>query len=289
MKIRLTERQYSKLVKESSWNKTKDITPLVDSFIKETKGVPIEHFFDLFFDAYGFTIKDVENSKLLYNVLLGYDWINYTNNYYNAPEKTKRGEINDIIRIILKVEYNRIMSMGNVEQRFNNLTFLSNKYWGWRDTPEYSRILISKEEESKGYINFIKNTYSGVEAVKRLSLFNIKTGHKYRSMILDVIDNIKKENNIIVTPKSKGYTLNKRENSMVRQLIDYMKDIKTPKKTKRGFLSYIGSEYGVGQYSDFWSAANKSGIIEKVGGGSNVTYKLGPNYEAWEEGRVVAF
>ena len=68
-----------------------------------------------------------------------------------------------------------------------------------------------------------------------------------------------------------------------------MKDIKTPKKTKRGFLSYIGSQYGVGQYSDFWSAANKSGIIEKVGGGSNVTYKLGPNYEAWEEGRVVAF
>jgi len=245
----------------------------------------MEHFFDLFFDVYGFTIKDVENSKLLYNVLLGLDANMQTLDY----AKTKRGEINDIIRIILKVEYNRIMSMGNVEQRFNNLTFLSNKYWGWRDTPEYSRILISKEEESKGYINFIKNTYSGVEAVKRLSLFNIKTEHKYRSMILDVIDNIKKENNIIVTPKSKGYTLNKRENSMVRQLIDYMKDIKTPKKTKRGFLSYIGSQYGVGQYSDFWSAANKSGIIEKVGGGSNVTYKLGPNYEAWEEGRVVAF
>ena len=257
----------------------------MDSFIKDTKGVPIEHLFDLFFDVYGFTIKDVENSKLLYNVLLGLDANMQTLDY----AKTKRGEINDIIRIILKVEYDRIMSMGNVEQRFNNLTFLSNKYWGWRDTPEYSRILISKEEESKGYINFIKNTYSGVEAVKRLSLFNIKTEHKYRSMILDVIDNIKKENNIIVTPKSKGYTLNKRENSMVRQLIDYMKDIKTPKKTKRGFLSYIGSQYGAGQYSDFWSSVNKSGIIEKVGGGSNVTYKLGTNYEAWEEGRVVAF
>ena len=285
MKIRLTERQYSKLVKESSWNKTKDITPLVDSFIKDTKGVPIEHFFDLFFDVYGFTIKDVENSKLLYNVLLGLDANMQTLDY----AKTKRGEINDIIRIILKVEYDRIMSMGNVEQRFNNLTFLSNKYWGWRDTPEYSRILISKEEESKGYINFIKNTYSGVEAVKRLSLFNIKTKHKYHSTIDDVINNIKKENNIVVVPKTKGYTLSRRENSMVRQLIDYMKDIKIPKKTKRGFLSYIGSQYGAGQYSDFWSSVNKSGIIEKVGGGSNVTYKLGTNYEAWEEGRVVAF
>jgi len=284
MKIRLTERQYSKLVKESSWNKTKDITPLVDSFIKDTKGAPMEHFFDLFFDVYGFTIKDIENSKLLYNVLLGYDWISYSDN-----AKTKRGQINDMIRIILRVEHNRIMSMGNVEQRFNNLTFLSNKYRDWRGTPEYSRILISKEEETKGYINFIKNTYSGVEAVKRLSLFNIKTKHKYHSTIDDVINIIKKENNIVVVPKTKGYTLSRRENSMVRQLIDYMKDIKIPKKTKRGFLSYIGSQYGAGQYSDFWSSVNKSGIIEKVGGGSNVTYKLGPNYEAWEEGRVVAF
>ena len=86
-----------------------------------------------------------------------------------------------------------------------------------------------------------------------------------------------------------GYSFNRKDDSMIRDLINYMKDISDIKKTKRGFLDYIGSHYSGGQYSDFWSAANKSGIIEKVGGGSNVTYKLGPNYEAWEEGRVVAF
>ena len=37
-----------------------------------------------------------------------------------------------------------------------------------------------------------------------------------------------------------------------------------------------------------WKGAYK-GIIEKVGGGSNVTYKLGPNYDDWEKGKVVAF
>ena len=63
----------------------------------------------------------------------------------------------------------------------------------------------------------------------------------------------------------------------------------TPKKTKRGFLKYIGSQDGPGQFSQFWSAANAAGIIEKVGGGSNVTYKLGPNYKAFEEGNLVAF
>ena len=36
-------------------------------------------------------------------------------------------------------------------------------------------------------------------------------------------------------------------------------------------------------------STNKQGIIEKVGGGSNVTYKLGPNYDDWEKGKVVAF
>lgn len=77
---------------------------------------------------------------------------------------------------------------------------------------------------------------------------------------------------------------------MVRQLIDYMTDdVNAERKTKRGFLEYIGSHYTSGQFGTFWSAVNKQGIIEKVGGGSNVTYKLGPNYDDWEKGKVVAF
>ena len=63
----------------------------------------------------------------------------------------------------------------------------------------------------------------------------------------------------------------------------------SPKKTKRGFLNHIGQTESGGQLSTFWSAANQSGIIQKVGGGNNVTYELGPNYKDWEEGKVVAF
>ena len=84
-----------------------------------------------------------------------------------------------------------------------------------------------------------------------------------------------------------GYTFARRDDTMIRDLVNYMND--TPKKTKRGFLNYIGSEDRPGQFSQFWSAANAAGIIQKIGGGSNVTYKLGPNYNAFEEGNLVAF
>jgi hypothetical protein len=111
------------------------------------------------------------------------------------------------------------------------------------------------------------------------------------------VNNITKENGLTLVNKSGGYSLQKKEGSMVRQLIDYMTDdVNTERKTKRGFLEYIGSEYSRGQFATFWSAVatfwsavNKQGIIEKVGGGSNVTYKLGPNYDDWEKGKVVAF
>ena len=144
--------------------------------------------------------------------------------------------------------------------------------------------------ESELVIDSILNTYSGVEAIKRLSIFNERTKYKFHTEISDVVNNITKENGLTLVNKSGGYSLQKKEGSMVRQLIDYMTDdVNAIRKTKRGFLDYIGSHYTSGQFGTFWSAVNKQGIIEKVGGGSNVTYKLGPNYDDWEKGKVVAF
>ena len=144
--------------------------------------------------------------------------------------------------------------------------------------------------ESELVIDSILNTYSGVEAIKRLSIFNERTKYKFHTEISDVVNNITKENGLTLVNKSGGYSLQKMEGSMVRQLIDYMTDdVNVIRKTKRGFLDYIGSHYTSGQFGTFWSAVNKQGIIEKVGGGSNVTYKLGPNYDDWEKGKVVAF
>ena len=75
---------------------------------------------------------------------------------------------------------------------------------------------------------------------------------------------------------------------MIQSLINYIQD--KPKKTKEGFLEYINSRGRTsGQHSTFFRAAVHAGIIKKVRDGRTITYELGPNYEAWKNGNLVAF
>ena len=108
--------------------------------------------------------------------------------------------------------------------------------------------------------------------------------------MIPLVKDFASKNGITLIPKHKGFTFQKGDESRIRDLIKYIKDVPIlPKKTKRGFLNYIGQTESGGQLSTFWSAANQSGIIQQVGGGNKVTYELGPNYKDWEEGKVVAF
>jgi len=286
MKIRLTEVQYRKLIKETTLNFNKDITPLVEAFIEGIKGATPIRVMNSFFNTYKLTLDDVKNNKLLYKTMYNIDWRGI-----DEGVVVDRYKYSEIVEFFLQSEYGRIMNMSTPFQRFNNLFSLRNKFDSWSNVTSYwsTRVTSQMMNESELVIDSILNTYSGVEAIKRLSIFNERTKYKFRTEISDVVNNITKENGLTLVNKSGGYSFNRKDDSMIRDLINYMKDISDIKKTKRGFLDYIGSHYSGGQYSHFWSAANHSGIIEKVGGGSNVTYKLGPNYEAWEEGKVVAF
>ena len=284
MKIRLTEIQYSKLIKEVTLKFNKDITPLVEVFIGDIKDVTPIKAMNLFFNTYKLTLNDIKNNKLLYKTIYNIDWRGVSENIV-----VDRYKYSEIVEFFLQSEFGRIMNMSTPYQRFNNLFSLRNKFDGWEDMKTMDKINHQMMNDSFLVIEDILNTYSGVEAIKRLSIFNKRTKYRFHTEISDVVNNITKENELTLIPKHMGYTFNRKDGSMVRDLINYMKDISDIKKTKRGFLDYIGSHYSGGQYSHFWSAANKQGIIEKVGGGSNVTYKLGPNYDDWEEGKVVAF
>ena len=264
MKIRLTERQYSELIKEATWSgdNYKKMDSIIDSFKSDSKRfnqsrLGMVEFFNLFFNIYGFNVGDVMNNKKF-------------------------------------TEYKKILNMGTPEQKFNNLHTLYYRF--------YSFIKIHKEYEllseidkhldtfKSDMVDYIVKTYDPVESIKRLSLLNMKTrGRDNIGEPYHVAKEIANKNGITLISKHMGYSFNRKDDSMIRDLVDYMKDISDIKKTKRGFLDYIGSHYSGGQYSHFWAAANHSGIIEKVGGGSNVTYKLGPNYEGWEDNKVVAF
>ena len=285
MKIRLTEVQYRKLIKETTLNFNKDITPLVEVFIEGIKGVTPIRVMNSFFNTYKLTLDDVKNNKLLYKTMYNIDWGGVAENIV-----VDRYKYSEIVEFFLQSEFGRIMNMSTPYQRFNNLFSLRNKFDGWEDMKTMDKINHQRMNDSFLVIEDILNIYSGVEAIKRLSIFNKRTKYKFHTEISDVVNKITKENGLTLVNKSGGYSLQKKEGSVVRQLIDYMTDdVNVIRKTKRGFLDYIGSHYTSGQFGTFWSAVNKQGIIEKVGGGSNVTYKLGPNYEAWEEGRVVAF
>lgn len=285
MKIRLTEVQYRKLIKETTLNFNKDITPLVEVFIEDIKGVTPIRVMNSFFNTYKLTLDDVKNNKLLYKTMYNIDWRGVAENIV-----VDRYKYSEIVEFFLQSEFGRIMNMSTPYQRFNNLFSLRNKFDGWEDMKTMDKINHQRMNDSFLVIEDILNTYSGVEAIKRLSIFNERTKYKFHTEISDVVNNITKENGLTLVNKSGGYSLQKKEGSMVRQLIDYMTDdVNVIKKTKRGFLDYIGSHYTSGQFGTFWSAVNKQGIIEKVGGGSNVTYKLGPNYDDWEKGKVVAF
>jgi len=286
MKIRLTEVQYRKLIKETTLNFKQDITPMVEVFAEDIKNIkhPIK-VMNLFFNSYNLTLNDIKNNKLLYKTMYNHDWKGVDE--YVIVDRYKYSEI---VEFFLQSEFGRIMNMARPYQRFNNLFSLRNKFYGWEDMKTMDKINHQMMNDSFLVIEDILNTYSGVEAIKRLSIFNERTKYKFHTEISDVVNNITKENGLTLVNKSGGYSLQKKEGSMVRQLIDYMTDdVNTERKTKRGFLEYIGSEYSRGQFATFWSAVNKQGIIEKVGGGSNVTYKLGPNYDDWEKGKVVAF
>lgn len=284
MKIRLTEIQYSKLIKEVTLKFNKDITPLVEVFIGDIKDVTPIKAMNLFFDTYKLTLNDIKNNKLLYKTIYNIDWKGVSENIV-----VDRYKYSEIVEFFLQSEFGRVMNMDTPYQRFNNLFSLRNKFDDWGDGKTMAKITHQTMNDSFLVIEDILNTYSGVEAIKRLSIFNKRTKYRFHTELSDVVHNITKENELTLIPKHAGYTFNRKDDSMIRDLINYMKDISDIKKTKRGFLDYIGSHYSGGQYSQFWSAANKQGIIEKVGGGSNVTYKLGPNYDDWEKSKVVAF
>ena len=77
MKIRLTERQYSELIKEATWsrNNYKKMDSIIDSFKSDSNRFNqsregLVGFFNLFFNVYGLNIEDVMNNKKLYNIVL---------------------------------------------------------------------------------------------------------------------------------------------------------------------------------------------------------------------------
>lgn len=284
MKIKLTESQYLKVITE---NQNPNVDRLLQKFFDDIRPLDDDEKLYYFFDVYGFDDRMMEVSDRLY------DWFRYSllrsikKINYSTLSKY-RNKINNLLEFLSTKESKKI-----IDSNINDLKKIKELIKLESIMPIVYESKILKELIDGllfDSIQYLFKNYEPKEAIRQSSILSDQLGRKRMENIVPLVKDFAEKNGLTIIPKHNGITFQKGEDSMVRDLINYMKDIpELPKKTKRGFLDYIGSRYGAAQYSTFWSAVNKAGIIQKVGGGNNVTYELGPNYKAYEEGNVVAF
>jgi hypothetical protein len=280
MKVIINNRQHLLLVENNQkWDK------FIQYFNNNTMNKNTKEWLNDFFNTFNLNKETLLNSESLYNIFLDFFRKNvdyYSNNLMEYGEK-----ITEIFDLISEKESKRILSSkGNPLEKIKQLIILEYKF-PWK----YENVILTEVVDGLLYdaVEYSFKNYTPVDAITQLSIIKDKIGNRAEGMI-PLVKDFASKNGITLIPKHKGITFKKGDESRIRDLINYIKDVPIlPKKTKRGFLNYINQTESGGQLSTFWSAANQSGIIQKVGGGNNVTYELGPNYKDWEEGKVVAF
>lgn len=281
MKVKINNRQHLLLVEDTQrWDKFSQY------FKNNVLNKNAEEWLNDFFNTFNLNKETLVNSESLYNIFL--DFFRKNSDYYNNNLMKYGKKIEEIFDLISEKESKRILSSkGNPLEKIKQLLILENKF-PWR----YENNSLKEIVDGLLYdvVEYSFKNYNPIDAITQLSIIKDKMGISRSESMIPLVKDFASKNGIKIIPKHKGFTFQKGDESRIRDLINYIKDVPIlPKKTKRGFLNYIGQTESGGQLSTFWSAVNQSGIIQKVGGGNNVTYELGPNYKAWEEGKVVAF
>ena len=280
MKVIINNRQHLLLVEDNQrWDR------FIEYFKNNTINKNTEEWLNDFFSTFGLDKEILLNNETFYNIFL--DFFRKNIDYYSNNLMEYGAKITEIFDLISEKESKRILSSkGNPLEKIKQLIILENKF-PWK----YENVILTEVVDGLLYdaVEYSFKNYPPVDAITQLSIIKDKIGNRSEGMI-PLVKDFASKNGITLIPKHKGFTFQKGDESRIRDLINYIKDVPIlPKKTKRGFLNYIGQTESGGQLSTFWSAANQSGIIQQVGGGNKVTYELGPNYKDWEEGKVVAF
>ena len=280
MKVIINNRQHLLLVEDNQrWDK------FIQYFKNNTVNKNTEEWLNDFFSTFGLDKEILLNNETFYNIFLDFFRKNF--DYYSNDSMKYGSKIEEIFDLISERESKKILNSNNTPlEKIKHLIRLE-KTFPWK----YENFIIKDSVSLILYdvVEYLFKNKTPIEAITQLSLIKDKIGRRIES-IIPIVNDFASKNGITLIPKHKGITFQKGDESRIRDLINYIKDVTiSPKKTKRGFLNHIGQTEGGGQLSTFWSAANQSGIIQKVGGGNNITYELGPNYKDWEEGNVVAF
>lgn len=283
MKIIISESQYKRLLSEEYEDKINEFKKIIYGGGFKHPDILLDEYFNIFDYDKDNAISAIENDDELYNIFLEKLLSGY---FYHTYVNEKIYLTNIFNYVIEKYSIFLFKDRKNILKNFNILLNIKFKLPFW-----YENDLLNEFVDAlfNDVTKLIFNKYPPKEAIKELSILTDKLGNRYKVRLFDVVKKYAEDNGLLLILKDKGLTFNRREDSMVRDVINYLKDPSEKIKTKTGFLRYIGSSLGGGQHATFWSALNKSGIIQKIGSGNNVTYTFGPNYDEWENGNLIAF
>lgn len=75
-----------------------------------------------------------------------------------------------------------------------------------------------------------------------------------------------------------------KEGSLTQRFLDFIKN--NPGKTKKEFYDSIGKKYRPGHNSTYFAAIKDAGIVTLTRKGRQFVYTIGPNHQAWTEGKL---
>jgi hypothetical protein len=259
MRIIITENQYRTILKENKMDR------FVDTFIEENRTTPMDEVIDILFSQYGFTVDIIARFDNLENYFS-------KRLFVNLNLKSATGKIHFLREIINSTGY-------KLKDRVRD--FIENTIQGLLDN-----VVDEVLAEVGG--DFRKATKKLSDVMKILPRRN-----NLNTEFFDMVKDRAEQEGYTLVRKGygdMGWTFEK-GGGRIQQIIDYIKEQpKLPQKTRKGWQLYVGEDPNrEGWMSTLWRVVQDAGIVEKVRDGRTFTYRLGPNAEAFEQGKLIGF
>lgn len=301
MKFLINKRQYKILLKEDH--------PLIEKIISEHSDSSFIDFLPTL-DKFGFTIINIKRNQTLNNFITNkfktyYDGILLDGVYNGIGKDLNNTATDNTITIInhlikdyviedvkeitdIKNPINKILKLND----YRNKILRSFRYYGSEEEAFdfLTDLLQGTIDDAISYL--FESGKSIREIIKNLSI--LKKNYRYDddsyNYLNSVISDIGEKHGYTLVRKPLQWSFEK-GGGRVQQIIDYIKEQpKLPKKTRKGWMEYVGEDpRRKGWNSTLWRAVQDAGIIEKVRDGVSYTYRLGPNAEAFETGKLIGY
>jgi len=260
---------------------------LANKLSQELAGADLKKTMDDLTTLYGYSEEEIINNPVLMNLVKEKMLKEIRDRYYLSRElKNQYGNYFGAVGMAAAKEI--LNNNDNLYSKFLQLDAVAQSI-PYRYMPAMDENKDAALEMRDGLIydtlQYLFDNFSVRDALKRASIMADRS-RKYDE-IYPYVKEFADKHGIILFNKHRGITFAKKD-GMMRSLVNYLKDVEP--KTKEGFLDYINSVgRGPGQHTVFWGAAKNAGLITPVRNGRQITYQLGPNYDAWENDKLVAF